>query len=617
VTAFEAADGRILRDGEPFTPMGVNYQSPAAGCRIWTDWRPADLRADFRRISEVGLNTVRLFLYWRDAQPAPDEISAVVIGRLREAVSAAREAGLACVVSLFTIWMNGQLLDLPWRRGRDIWRDAELVEAEERLAREVGRALGSFENVLAFDLGDEVWNIDPETAGRLTREEVAAWQDRLADVLRKEAPGVPVMQANDASAVFDPGPFGPDNSAGLDLVGTHGFPSWAPGSIESTLSFKATHLVPFLVRVAGAHGVPLVDELASYGTDETTGAAYLRATVASALGNGASGVLVWCWQDITSRHEPYRERPMERLTGLLRADGTPRPALDAVRKALAARLAPVAPATPAPTAVYLPEHVRGTGRSYLDAPGSTTASFHAYLLLKRAHLDFDLEPGETTGRRLVICPSATRLTLDDIERLTRGARAGATVFLSLGNHLHGFPGADLVGAEIVDFDRCPQGKSALLWDDARWPLSWDTVRTVPTTLRARDAEVLARYPDGSPALVSRALGQGRVVFTNAPFEAQINGYGRLTTADWPELYRRLARLAGVRPAVECADPDVEILPRPGERALVVNHGAGPTRVELVRGTARRTVRLPGKDWAVVDFRDRKGRDVSVTQEGIV
>ncbi|MDX2525297.1 cellulase family glycosylhydrolase [Streptomyces europaeiscabiei] len=606
MSAFTVADGRILRDGELFTPMGVTYQAPAVGCRIWSDWRPADLRDDFRRISDAGFNTVRFFLYWRDVQPGPGEISSTVIGRLREAVSTADEAGLACVVSLFTIWMNGQLLDLPWRRGRDIWRDPELVGAEELLARHVASALREYGNVLAFDLGDEVWNVDRAAADCLTHEEVAAWQDRLTGVLRKETPGVLVMQANDASAVFAPGPFGPDNSAGLDIIGTHGFPSWAPGAIESTLSFKATHLVPFLVKAAGAHGVPLVDELASYGTDETTNAAYLRATVASALGNGASGVLVWCWQDITSRHEPYRERPMERLTGLHRADGTPRPALHAVRKALAARLGPAAPTTPAPTAVYLPEHVRSTGSSYLDAPGSMVASFYAYLLLKRAHLDFDLVTGETTGRRLVICPSPTRLTLDDIERLARSARAGATVFLSLGDHLHGFAGADLVGAEIVDFDRYPDGKSALLWEDTRWPLSWETVRTVPTTLRALDAEVLARYPDGSPALVTKALGKGRVVFTNAPFEAQIDGYGRLTTADWPELYLRLARLAGVGLAVECSDPDVEVLPRPGERVLVVNHSARPARVELVRGTARRTVQLPEKDWAIVDFRRQEG-----------
>jgi hypothetical protein len=576
------------------------------GCRIWTDWRPAELREDFRNISDAGFNTVRLFLYWRDVQPCADEISSAVIDRLREAVRAAEELQLACVVSLFTIWMNGQLLDLPWRQGRDIWRDPELLRAEELLARQVAGALGEFGNVLAFDLGDEVWNVDPDAARGLTHEEVAAWQDRLTEVLREEAPGVLVMQANEASAVFAPGPFGPDNSAGLDVIGIHGFPSWAPGSIESTLSFKATHLVPFLVKASAAHGIPLVDELASYGTDETTNAAYLRATVASALGNGASGVLVWCWQDITSRHAPYRERPMERLTGLQRADGTPKPALHAVQKALAAPLGPSVPPPPAPTAVYLPEHVRGTGSSYLDAPGSTSASFYAYLLLKRAHLDFDLVAGETAGRRLVICPSPTRLTLGDIERLTRAAQAGATLFLSLGDHLHGFAGPDLVGAEIMDFDRCADGKSALLWEDAQWPLSWETVRTVPTTLRALDAEVLARYPDGSPALVTKALGEGRVVFTNAPFEVQIDGYGRLMAADWPELYRRLARLAGVGPAVECADPDVEILPRSGERALVINHAARPAQVELVRGTARRNVHMAEKDWVIVDFRCQEG-----------
>jgi hypothetical protein len=598
---FTVAQGRILKDGEAFRVLGVNYHPSAVGCRIWTDWRPEDLRRDFRSMAEDGLNTVRLFLFWRDAQPAPGTVSAVILDRLEAAVSAAEDAGLACVVSLFTIWMNGQLLDLPWRRGRDLWRDGELLAAQELLGREVARALRGHGNVLGFDLGDELWNIDPDAALRLDRAEVAAWQGRLVETIHKEWPEALVMQANDASGVFSPAPYGVDNAAELDLIATHGFPSWAPGSIESTMSFKATNLVPFLVRLGAAFGVPLVDELGSYGTDEATRAAYLRGTAASALGNGASGLIVWSWQDIVSCDEPYDLRPMERFTGLRRADGSSRPSLKAFQKAFAVPAVPVSRTSAAPIALYLPEQVRGTGQSYLDGQGSTLATFFSYLLLKRAHLEFDVVAGETVGRSLVICPSPTRLTLVDIERLTRSARAGATVYLSLGDHLHGFAGPDLVGAEIVDFDAGARGKSALFWHGREWPLDWNATRTVPTTMRAVASHVLARYPDDSPALVTKRIGKGCVVFTNSPFEAQIDGVGRLASADWPAFYRALADLSGVKPPIECTDPDVEVLSYGGQRALVVNHGASPSQVELVRGGVRRAVDLAEKNWTVVEF----------------
>jgi hypothetical protein len=72
-------------------------------------------------------------------------------------------------------------------------------------------------------------------------------------------------------------------------------------------------------------------------------------------------------------------------------------------------------------------------------------------------------------------------------------------------------------------------------------------------------------------------------------------------ADWPAFYRAPADLADVKPPIECTDPDVEILSYGGQRALVVNHGASPAHVELVRGGASRAVDLAEKDWAVVNF----------------
>lgn len=604
MTVFTVYQGRILRDGDTFLPLGVNYHPPV-GCRIWTDWRPADLREDFHDIAAAGLNTVRLFLFWRDAQPRPDQVSQAVLDRLVEAVTMAQQAGLVCVISLFTIWMNGQLLDLPWRQGRNIWRDHALLRAEAFLVRRVAEALRDHDAVLAYDLGDELWDIDPRTSGRLTRAEVADWQGRLAGEIRKAAPAALVMQANNTSGVFDAAPFGCDNSAQLDLLGVHGFPSWAPGSIESTMSFKATHLVPFLARAARAYGTPLVDEVGSYGTDENTAAAYLRATTASALGNGAAGMLVWCWQDIASLDEPYAERPMERFAGLRRLNGTPKPALRAFRQALAVIAAGHEPAAHVQTALYLPQRVRSSGASYLDAPGSMVASFYAYLLLKRAHVDVEVVADELVGRSLVICPSPTRLTATDIDRLARSAHAGATVYLSLGEHLHGFAGGDLVGAEIVDFDHTDAGKGALCWDAEDWPIDWAAARCAPTTMRAVDAQVLARYPDASAALVCRPMGRGRVVFTNAPFEAQLDAHGRLVSHDWPGFYRRLTALARVSPVAHCSDPDVELIPREAERVLAVNHGARPAAVELRRGAVSRALQVPAKDWAVVDFTSRE------------
>lgn len=607
---YSVRDGRLALDGTPCTLVGVNYHPSVAGCRLWADWDPKAIGRDFHHMAADGLTAVRLFLFWRDFQPEPTRVDPVVLGRLDETLSIAADAGLSCVLSLLTVWMNGQLLDLPWRQGRSPWLDSTMLDSEELYARQVAGVGAAHDNVLAYDLGDELWNIAPHGARALSRAQVADWQRRLAEAIRGVAAGGLVLQANDASGVFGTGPFGVDNAAGLDLIGTHAFPTWAPCAIDSTLSYPATHLPAFVARVAGAYGTPIVDELGSYGVDEETAAAYLSASGASALANGASGVLAWCWQDIVAETEPYDERPGERRTGLHREDGSAKPAMRELERIASAAAELAVARNRADVALYLPERLRGGGDSYLDAGGGAVATFFAYLLLKRAHLDFDVTGQDVTGRSLVVCPSLAWVTLADIRRLTAAARGGAVVYVSLGDHLHGFLGEQLVGAHIVDF--CPPaGKSAVRWANEQWPIDWTAASARPTTMRPTTARVLARYEDGSAALVENVVGKGRFLFGNMPFERQLDRPGALSGLPWERFYAGIADLAGVAPLVGCTEPDVETMwagaaPRP--YAVAVNHSAKPVRAVLSAADAaggwQREIALAAKQWLVV--RDEGG-----------
>jgi hypothetical protein len=608
---FTVAGGRLQRDGTPFVAVGVNYHPSGAGCRIWTDWDPDAVKRDFHAIAEAGLNTVRLFVFWRDFEPEPGRYDEVRTARLRTVTDLAADAGLVCVLSLFTIWMNGQQLDLPWRAGRSLWLDETMRTRQAAFARRVAAVLRGADNLLAIDLGDEIGNV-ATTDRPPTRAEVVAWQSELADLLRADLPGVLVTQANDASGVLRGAPFGVDNAAGLDLVATHGFATWSPGSIESTRSYKATNLVPFLASMARAYGTAFVDELGAYGVDEATAAGYLRAATVSALANGAAGVAVWCWQDIASDAEPYRERPAERSAGLLRLDRSARPALAYLRDTAAAAHRLTSRRDRPPIALYVPERQRAAPASYLDSEVGTVGTFYAYLLLKRAHLDFDVVSGPPTGYRLVLCPSVGQITMADLDGLRAALDDGATVYYSMADHLHGFPGTGLSGVELVDFSLTDTGKTAVGWDDDRWPLDWSVAGVPARTVRAVHGRTVARFPDGTPALQVNDVGAGRMVFCTAPYERQLNQPGRLGDENWHVLYRRIAALAGVVPAVWCADPDIELLDGRDLDAgatLAINHGDAPADVTLHwadGGTA--DLSLDAKDWCLV--RPRRERRAS-------
>lgn len=549
---FTVGRDGLRRDGRPFVVAGVTYHPSVAGCRIWLDWAPETIDDDLRRIAASGLNTVRVFLFWRDLQPRPDGVDERVLARVREFVRLAERHGLACLLSVCTIWMNGQRLDLPWRRGRSLWRDAELLDQAERYVRQVARAVADEPNVLALDLGDEIGNVDPIEAEALSRADVVAWQTRLADAARTEFPGVLVTQANDVSGVLGAAAFGPDNGAGLDLLAVHGWPLWSPGAIESTRSVKASQLASFLVRYARAYGPVLLDEIGGYGTADEILAGYLRTASASALAAGALGAVVWCWQDIAARTEPYQERPGERRAGLVRLDGTPKATLPAWQgtAALASALAGFRP-DPPDVALYLPERVRARATSYLDAPLGTIAAFYAHLLLQRASLRYAAVAGDQDADlsryRLVVVAATARLTLADRDRLRRYVTAGGTLYISVADHVHGWPDEDLAGVLPVDFSLLTDGARELVWAADRWPLTWDIPQARRVEVRTDTARVLARFGDGSPAVTVNRAGAGQVIVCCAPVELMLNHPGRLDEAPWQVFYRRIAELAGLPP----------------------------------------------------------------------
>ncbi|MGZ3102868.1 beta-galactosidase trimerization domain-containing protein [Streptomyces sp. H62] len=594
-------DGVPHRDGRPFASVGVNYHPSTTGCDYWREWDGARIDDDFRRMAAVGVDTVRFFVFWADFEPEEGVHDPVMTDRLRELAGTADRHGLSCLPSLLTVWMNGQRFDPPWRGGRDLWRDADLVERQRAFVHHIATTLRGAPNVLAYDLGDEIIHADSASSAALDADEVRAWWGRLADAIRAADPAALVLQANEASAVLGGHAFRPEHARPLDLLGLHGFPVWTPFHIESVAAHKATAFVPYLVRRGSAHRPVYVDELGSYGCDEATAAGYLRAAAHSAFAAGAVGTAVWCWQDFTTDRRPYALRPNERRVGLLAADGREKPALAEYRafaRRVTGELAGFRP-LPAPVGVFVPGYEPEDGAGYLTPSGSDApAPFYAHLLLQQAHLPYEFthRDAELERHALLICPSVRQLSLPDRRRLERYVTSGGVLLYSTGSLLDGAGDEELFGIRVRDFTLAAGTHAGFTWAGEHYPLHWEP-GPVPV-IDAVGAEVLAAFADGSPALTRHRLGEGTAHYLNAPLEAQLNAPYRLQEASWYRLYAALAEAAGVRAPLTVDDPAVEttVLGRGAERcAVVINHSPEPVRTTVRRptadGTPRATERL--------------------------
>ncbi|MEV6775864.1 beta-galactosidase trimerization domain-containing protein [Streptomyces syringium] len=579
-------DGALHRDGRPFFSVGCDYHPSRAGCDYWREWDAAILEADFRRMADLGFNTVRFFVFWADFEPEEGAYDPVMTARLRELVEIAGRYGLLCLPSLLTIWMNGQRFDVPWRDGRDLWHDPDMAERQRDFVHHIAGALREAPNILAYDLGDEIIHVDRAASAALDADGARAWWGLLAGAIRAADPGALVLQANEASAVVGDHAFRPEHAQPLDLVGLHGFPVWTPFHIESVSAPKATSFLSYLVRRGRAHTPVYVDEMGSYGCDEATAAGYLRAAAHSAFAAGAVGTAVWCWQDFTTERKPYALRPGERFVGLLDADGREKPAMSEYRifaRRVTTELAGFAP-VPATVGVFLPEG-DGDGGGYLSTSGSDApAAFYAHLLLQQVHLSYEFTDGAELERyAMVVCPSVRHLSLRDQRRLERYAASGGTVLYSTGDLLHGAGGEGLFGVRIKDFTLRAAEQEAFTWAGHRFPVDWPPGR-IPV-IDTAGAEVLAAFPNGSPALTRNSYGHGTAYYLNAPLEDRLNAPYRLQEAPWHRLYATVAEGAGIRPALCADDPLVEttVLGRGDERCgVVINHAPTQARTTVRR-----------------------------------
>jgi len=608
----------LWRGSQPFFVVGFNYHPSPTGCQYWQHWNPDQIAGDLRSMAQRGFNLVRFFIFWADFEPQPGVYNMVMDERLRVFVGIARDNGLYCIPTLLTVWMNGQLLDLPWRQGRDLWTDPVMLEHERHFAAHIAATLTGMDNVLAYDLGDEVIHVNIASASSLSSAQVESWQAGLAAAIRAAHPGAAVLQGQELSSVIGTHAFRPENSRALDLIAIHGYPTWTPLAIESVASYKASMLVPFLVQLARMDGIVLIDELGSYGADDQIGQAYIQAAAHSALANGACGVAAWCWQDFTTYDPPYSAHPRERLVGFLDAAGRPKPTMAAfeqfARRATTewAGLQP----PPAPIAIYCSPYQDNAYASYLrDSQPVGSALFSAFLLLKRAHLPCEFTRGPLEGYRLVICPSVEHLSWYEQRMLEAYVARGGTLYYSSGSYLHGLGDEELFGISLRDFTLASKGMHGFCWGGQDYPVGWsrpgERTPQIPL-IDATCATVLASFPNGTPALTWRKYGAGHTYYLNAPLERFLDQPFLIESHPWHTLYSSLAEASAVVRPIDCDNPAVEVALLRGsgrQHSFVINHSPKPVVAQLTycaggRAHAER-LELAGKVVFVRDWADEE------------
>ncbi|MFD2610889.1 glycoside hydrolase 5 family protein [Paenibacillus gansuensis] len=591
--------------------VGCNYWASHAGTRMWSDWNPAQVETDLQRLSEAGIDVLRVFPLWPDFQPIeslysgrgkhrgyrfgeerlPDDeagragMSQVMMERFKQFTMIAEKYSLKIIVGLITGWMSGRLFVPPALRGKPILTDPDSIRWQIRFVRYFISEMKHSDTIVAWDLGNEC----NEMGSVSGREEAYVWTAAIANTIKASDSTRPLI-----SGMHSLTPSGAwtmqDQGELTDILTTHPYPFWTPYMDYDPLDTirPAVHAAAESLFYGQIGEKPcFAEEMGTMGPmvcSEEVAAAFARTSMLTQWSHGLSGLLWWCANDQTKlNHAPYDWVACEGELGLLTENGRVKPVLRELAS-LKNKLEELIPAGLPPRAV--------DGVCILNSSQDHwAAALGAFLLSKQAGFDIDFRYEEQSlpEADFYLLPSVTGVEgvpKQRWEELLRKVSEGATLYLSSNNgYMLNF--SELTGLTVENRMRRASAADFVLGGN-----EGNTNLTVPSEFKLQfrndRATILAAEPDGNPVLSRAAYGKGTVYFCSVPVELamvqQPNVSFNTETMPYWRLYRTISEGVRSRRAITSTDPRLGITEHPSDDetryAVVINYSSEASEAAL-------------------------------------
>lgn len=340
--------------------LGVNYWPRRSAMWMWREFDLGEVREDMAQIASIGFDVVRFFALTRDFLPGPMCVAPEMVKRLTQVALAAKDAGIKAMPTLITINMSGRFWWPDWMTDAhgnhaDLFSDPEILRSQALLVDTCAHALAGDDSIRAFDLSNE---IDDAQCPR-SRDSAWLWASLLANTVRRAAPGTRVQIGTHLPSLTTPNYMRIDDVAGAaDEDVMHAYPLYC----KTARSFLDPELVPFSCALTaglagsgrptlmqefglctaapGVEGHTITDDflgspLSQYLASEEEAAAYYNDVLERLVATGASGGYAWCLGDYDPKlfdRAPISTAIRERTFGLVRSDGSEKPAADVFRR---------------------------------------------------------------------------------------------------------------------------------------------------------------------------------------------------------------------------------------------------------------------------------------------
>ena len=524
--------GYLVRpDGTPFYLTGVNYVASYICTNFLDDYRESVLRKDLAKIRDMGLNCVRIPIYWGFFEPEENVFNPVAFKNLEAFLGLCREYDLFvmpwCLVGVAT-----RDADVPYRQGRPFFTGHMLYAAENHLAT-LARRFRENEQILCWDICDEpeFYSRHPGQTEQLPYDsrDFHHWVKHMRDALKQNDPNHLVTLGYGAIVSENYGYNVIESAKILDMMVVTCYPY--DTAIEGLDTMRNNYYLGYYTKM-NAHGKPVyaceAPGFTSTMYSEKMLGRYFNVSIYSALINGSVGVMPWVFNDFaediwckgqldTMSHEP--------LFGIVDNSGRVKPSGQAlVDFARFTREEDIVSYKPARRRVglFVPNDF------YPNIYTEKEKLWVAMAALKGASADFDIvwDQDSLEGYELIVVPSMSSLT-GSWKKLEEYVRGGGNVLMfHRRNHTSAYTDR-LFGFESQSRKRdFGLGGMRFCEDFGPWKAG-ETARTIAEKPERGEresywhvlpgsAKVIAAFPCGDAAVTENAYGKGRAWYVTAP-----------------------------------------------------------------------------------------------------
>ncbi|RLG75684.1 MAG: glycoside hydrolase family 42, partial [Thermoprotei archaeon] len=312
----------ICVDGSFRFLLGVNYWPRKTNIRMWRDWDEDAVREDVEAMKKMGIRVVRFFLKnedFADERGLPRGEALDKLGRFLDILG---DAGIAGFATFLVGHMSGENWPIPWTTFEDLYKP-DSIEKTCRFVETVVSRFREHRAVAGWILSNELSLVKRARSS----EEALALLRAFVGTVKRIDPKHVVSSGDIPWSYLQETPIVKNL---VDYVGPHLY-LYDVDKVRHGYTYAA-----MLELFSDGGAAPVILEefgFSTYQFSEESHARFINEILYTALAHGASGAFIWCFSDFPHESDPpYEWRPLELGFGLVRADGSLKPAAEVVER---------------------------------------------------------------------------------------------------------------------------------------------------------------------------------------------------------------------------------------------------------------------------------------------